>query len=119
MAKAKSETKDKIIHPGSSVEDAKAVGGEGDFGVAEANVVERTYTSQNTKRADPGAATARSGDDGKDGSRVSGAGGNDSGPGSSSGGDLDTDVVGVGDGIGFSSSGPTDETPGPDDASGT
>jgi hypothetical protein len=77
------------IHPGSSTQDAKAVGGKGDFGVPEGDVLERTYTSQNTKRSDRGGVPPRSGDDD---SRVSGAGGSNSGPGSSSGGDVDLDL---------------------------
>jgi hypothetical protein len=102
MAKQKTKTagsstskpgKKRTLHPGGSAEDAKAFGGKGDFGVPESNVIERTYTSANTKQADPGNATARSG---SDGSRVSGVGGNESGPGSSSGGDLDTDIIGFG-----------------------
>jgi hypothetical protein len=106
----------KTTHPGSSVEDARAVGGKGDFGVREDNVAERTYTSENTKRSDPGGAPARSG---SDDSRTSGVGGNESGAGSSSGGDLDTDIVGVGTGIGVAASGKIHEPPGPDDATGT
>ena len=101
-------------HPGSSIEDARAVGGKGDFGVPESNVVGRTYTSTNTKRSDPGGAPARAGDDD---SRTSGVGGNASGVGSSSGGDLDTDIVGVGaDGSGLAASGNVHEPSGPDDA---
>ncbi len=80
----------KVTHPGSSLEDAKAVGGKGDFGVPEGNVVERTYTSRNTKRSDPNAVPARSG---SDESRTSGAGGSNSGLGSSSGGDIDMDIT--------------------------
>jgi hypothetical protein len=111
----KKRTKD--VHPGSSIEDARAVGGKGDFGVPEGEVAERTYTSMNTKRSDPGAAPMRSG---LDGSRTSGVGGNSSGPGSSSGGDLDTDIVGVGTGgSGVAASGKIHEPPGPDDATGT
>ncbi len=104
-------------HPGSSVEDARAVGGKGDFGAAESDVVERTYVSTNTKRSDPGAAPPRAG---AGGDRTSGVGGTRSGPGSSSGGDLDTDIVGVGTGgRGVAASGKVDEPPGPDDATGT
>lgn len=103
-------------HPGSSAADAKAVGGSGDFGVPESNVVERTYTSRNTKRSDRGVAQPSSSEDD---SRTSGAGGNDSGPGSSSGGDLDTDIIGVGTGLGVAESGATNQSPGPDDASKT
>ena len=104
----------KQLHPGSSKEDALAMGGEGDFGVPENDVVNRTYTSENTKRSDPGGAPARGGEDG---SRTSGVGGNISGVGSSSGGDLDPDIVGVGiGGAGVAASGKIHEPTGPDDA---
>ena len=82
------------LKPGSRAEDAAKVGGHGDFGVHENNVAERTYTSENTKHADPGASQPMSFE--HDGRRQSGAGGHDSGPGSSSGGDIDTDFVGIG-----------------------
>jgi hypothetical protein len=120
MAKKKaksSDDKQKDPHPGSSIEDARAVGGKGDFGAPESNVVERTYVSTNTKRSDPGGAPPRAG---LDGSRTSGVGGNQSGPGSSSGGDLDPDIVGVGTGgSGVAFSGKVHEPPGPDDSTGT
>jgi hypothetical protein len=104
-------------HPGSSIEDARAVGGKGDFGVPESNVIGRTYTSTNTKRSDPGNAPARGG---ADDSRTTGVGGNASGVGSSSGGDLDTDIIGVGtDGSGIAASGKVHEPSGPDDAQAT
>ena len=104
-------------HPGSSVEDARAVGGKGDFGVPESDVIGRTYTSTNTKRSDPGGAPARGG---ADDSRTTGVGGNASGVGSSSGGDLDTDIIGVGkDGSGIAASGKIHEPSGPDDAQAT
>jgi hypothetical protein len=106
----------RVLHPGSSGEDAKAMGGKGDFGVAEGDVVERTYTSANTKRADRGGAPAHSG---SHGTRTSGVGGNDSGAGSSSGGDLDTDIIGIGTGSGVAASGKIHEPPGPDDSTGT
>ena len=108
--------KKKTLHPGGSIDDAKAVGGKGDFGVPESNVIERTYTSTNTKRSDRGGATARAG---SDESRTSGVGGRESGPGSSSGGDLDPDVIGLGTGAGIAASGKIHEPAGPDDATGT
>ncbi len=75
------------------------------------------YVSQNTKAADPGAAQPHSGED--DGVRTSGAGGVDSGVGSSSGGDLDTDFIGVGTGgSGISQSGP-DDSMGADETDGS
>lgn len=110
------KNKRQTLHPGSSSEDAKAVGGPGDFGVPEGDVAERTYTSENTKRSDPGGAPARAG---SSGTRTSGVGGNESGPGSSSGGDLDTSIIGVGTGEGVAASGKIHEPPGPDDATGT
>jgi hypothetical protein len=103
-------------HPGSGATGKTA---PGDFGVRESDVVERTYTSLNTKRADPGAAPARST---FEGARTTGAGGNHSGPGSSSGGDLDPDIIGFGKGEmagGIAASGKIHEPPGPDDATGT
>ncbi len=90
------------LKPGSNPEDATKIGGKGDFGVPESDVVGRTYTSRNTKASDPGAAQPRSGEDG---TRTSGAGGVAGGVGSSSGGDIDTDVVGFHP--------PTNETPRP------
>ena len=47
-------SKKKSPHPGGSEEEAKAVGGKLDFGTAESDRTERTYTSLNTKRSDPG-----------------------------------------------------------------
>jgi hypothetical protein len=106
----------KETHPGSSPDDARAVGGEGDFGARADDVTERTYTSQNTKRADRGAAVPRAGENE---GRTSGVGGNQSGVGSSSGGDLDPDIIGLDGRGGVSASGKVNEPPGPDDASGT
>lgn len=82
------------LKPGSNPADAAKVGGKGDFGVHENDVVGRAYTSANTKASDPGNAQANSFEHGE--ARQSGAGGHDSGPGSSSGGDIDTSVVGLG-----------------------
>ena len=86
------------LKPGSSTEDAKALSGEHDFGVPESNTVGRAYTSANTKAADHGAAQVQ--DFEHKGKRDHGVGGRDSGPGSSSGGDIDTDFVGLG-GVGL------------------
>jgi hypothetical protein len=117
MAKqSRKRTGRKETHPGSSPEDARKIGGEGDFGVREDDVAERTYTSQNTKRADRGAASPRAGEN-ED--RTSGVGGNQTGVGSSSGGDLDTDIIGLDGRGGVSASGNVNEPPGPDDATGT
>ena len=79
-------TSDKV---GSNPDAAKDVAGEGDFGVSAANTegdrMTREYVSGETRKQDPGHGTTRS----HDNDRTSGVGGNDSGPGSSSGGDLD------------------------------
>jgi hypothetical protein len=107
-----------VLHPGSSEADAKAIGGSGDFGIAEKDVVGRTYTSRNTKQADRGVTQERSGET-EDSDRTSGAGGTNSGPGSSSGGDLDTDLLGLGTGGGVAASGKVNDVPGPDDSTGT
>jgi hypothetical protein len=101
---------------GSDSQAAKALGGEGDFGVPESDTRERAYTSANTRASDRGAAQPHAGE-GE--GRVAGAGGNASGVGSSSGGDLDTDIVGVGTGgSGIAASGPRG-TSGADDSDGS
>jgi hypothetical protein len=108
------------LKPGSSAEDARAVGGEGDFGESanENNRLDRDYVSRNTKMSDPGAAQPRS--SGMAGARESGAGGSAVGTGASSGGDLDTDIVGVGTGgSGIAQSGVAGRPPGPDDSDGS
>ncbi|HWB53661.1 MAG TPA: hypothetical protein VG722_05690 [Tepidisphaeraceae bacterium] len=94
--------KHKKPKPGSSETDAKKVGGEGDFGVPESDRHERDYTSANTEQSDPGHAHPHSGSM----SRETGVGGNASGPGSSSGGDLSPDFAGVGTDGGMSQNGP-------------
>ncbi|CAN5363743.1 hypothetical protein BH09PLA1_BH09PLA1_05160 [soil metagenome] len=81
---------------GSDANAAKSFGGKGDFGVPETgHERERQYVSQETKSQDPGGIPAHAG---SNASRVTGVGGNESGIGSSSGGDVDTDIVGVGAG---------------------
>jgi hypothetical protein len=93
--------KSKNIHdlkPGSSTADAAKVGGSADFGVPLDHRADRDYASQNTKRSDPGNAPPNSNEE-LDGERVSGVGGSNVGPGSSSSGNFDPDIVGVG-GIG-------------------
>ena len=88
------------LKPGSSAADAAALSGKSDFGIHERDVAERTYTSENTKAADHGSTQANSYE--HTGNRQSGAGARDSGPGSASAGDIDTDFVGLG-GVGLSS----------------
>jgi hypothetical protein len=101
---------------GSDPSAAKEVGGKGDFGVPEGDRIGRTYTSANTRSSDRGAAQPHAGEN-ED--RTSGVGGHASGVGSSSGGDLDTDIVGVGTGgTGVAASGPRG-TSGADDSDGS
>lgn len=103
--------------PGSDPAAAQKAGGKGDFGVPVDQKTDRNYASQNTKAADRGSAHPRSGEDER---RDSGAGKPSTGPGSASGGDVDTDLIGVGTGGStVSQSGSTHRPPGPDDSTGT
>lgn len=104
--------------PGSDAASAKDVKAEGDFGVpvGSGTTRQREYVSENTKRADPGAAQPFAHE--FEGRRTAGAGARYSGDGSGSGGDLDPDVIGVGGGTGVSASGPGAPR-GPDDSDGT
>lgn len=92
---------------------AKSFGGKRDFGVPESgHERDRQYVSQETKSQDPGGMPPHAGDNG---SRVAGVGGNESGVGSSSSGDIDPDIVGVGTGgTTISQSGPDDRKEGRD-----
>src|ERR1044071_5472794 len=101
---------------GSDTAAAKAVGGKNDFGAAESNTIERNYTSANTKASDRGGAQPHSGEN-ED--RTTGVGGQASGVGSSSGGDIDTDIVGVGTGGSGIAQGPAGAPPAADDTEGT
>lgn len=108
------------LKPGGLPEDASAVGGKGDFGVRADDTIARDYTSRNTKAHDRGRAQVRSGERETEGQRVSGAGGVQGGPGSSSGGDLDADLIGVGTGgTGIAQNPSKEHVPGPDDTDGT
>jgi hypothetical protein len=104
--------------PGSDPVPAGDVGASGDFGVPAGAGPdrERDYVNENTKAADPGATQPMAWE--HDGVRDHGAGARDSGPGSSSAGDVDPDIVGVGTGGGVAASGPG-ARPGPDDSDGT
>jgi hypothetical protein len=108
------------LKPGSSAEDARKVGGEGDFGAPAGGerTADRDYVSRNTKMSDPGAAMPYDWE--ADGKRDHGAGARNSGPGSGSGGDVDPDIVGVGTGgSGVSLSGNIGRPSGPDDSDGS
>ena len=104
--------------PGSEADQAKNVGGEGDFGVPVGSGTnrQREYVSENTKMSDPGAAKPRSGE--VDGVRTTGAGWTADAEGSGSEGDVDTDIIGLGTGGGIAASAPG-AAPGPDDSDGT
>jgi hypothetical protein len=117
---SKATATNESLKPGSSAEDARKVGGEGDFGASagQDRPAERDYVSRNTKVSDPGASQAFDWEE--DGVRDHGAGGRSSGPGSASGGDLDPDIVGVGTGgSGIAVSGNVGRPAGPDDSDGT
>lgn len=101
---------------GSSNQAAKDFAGGGDFGVPQSDTAGRAYTSANTRASDPGAAQPHAGENE---GRTAGVGGNASGPGSSSGGDIDTDLIGVGTGGSTVSISPPGRPPGPDDSDGT
>jgi len=101
---------------GSDPQAAKEFGGKNDFGARVDDTTERNYVAANTRASDPGRAQPHAGEDT---SRTAGAGGNATGEGASSAGDIDTDFVGLG-GAGLSQSGPDrDAKPGPDDSDGT
>jgi hypothetical protein len=96
--------------PGSEADQAKNVGGSGDFGVpvGSGTTVQRDYVSQNTRMSDPGAARPRAGE--VDGVRTTGAGWVAEGDGAGSEGDIDTDLLGVGaGGSGIAADGPDDD----------
>lgn len=105
--------------PGSESAEAKNVGGKGDFGspVGAGPDRDRDYVNENTKRADPGATQPMDWE--HDGKRDHGVGAADAGPGSSSGGDVDPDFVGVAGAGGVATSGTIGRAPGADDSDGT
>ena len=119
-ASAKQTSQADSPKPGSDPKEARKVGGKGDFGARAGGerTADRDYVSRNTKMSDPGAAQPW--DFEQDVVRDHGAGARDSGPGSASGGDIDTDIVGVGTGwSGIATSGVTGRPPGPDDSDGS
>lgn len=106
--------------PGSESDKAAEHEASGDFGVhaSRGSRADRDYTSRNTKLSDPGHAQPWSREN-ADGVRTAGAAGHASGTGSSSGGDVDTDLIGVGTGGSVvSQSGPVSR-PGADDTDGS
>lgn len=118
-AGTKSRKKLTTWKPGSEAERARDVASPGDFGahVTASRRGDRDYVSRNTKRSDRGAQQPFSHE--QTGDRTSGALGRNSGPGSSSGGDIDTDIVGVGTGGSGVSQGGPDERIGADESDGS
>jgi hypothetical protein len=105
---------------GSDPEAIHQFGGKHDFGVPadDRHTVEREYVSENTKASDPGAAQPASSE--FEGNRTHGAGGKATGDGSSSGGDLDPDLIGVGTGGSGVADNPAKfDRPGADDTEGS
>ena len=99
---------------GSDPKAARQFGGKNDFGVPETWTRNRSRIclARKQKSNDPGGSFSHSG---SDTARTTGVGGNKSGVGSSSGGDVDTDIIGVGTGgTTISQSGPDDRRDGPD-----
>lgn len=110
------DTKGKV---GSDPEAAKSFGGKHDFGVPanKGRTPDRDYTSHNVKASDPGNAQPDSSE--FTGVRTHGAGGKASGEGSSSGGDIDPDIIGVGTGGSGIAASPPGHRVGADDTDGT
>jgi hypothetical protein len=101
--------------PGSESKQAKDVIAPDDFGVPVGSGPsrDRDYVTNNTRKSDPGATQPADWEE--IGVRDHGAGGPAGGPGSSSAGDLDPDIVGVGTGgSGIAQAGPGGPA-GPDD----
>jgi hypothetical protein len=80
---------------GSDLDAARNFGGNNDFGAKESDTIERSYASRGVRDQDPGGPPERA--TGAE-TRDAGVGGPASGPGCNSGGDLDTDIIGVGTG---------------------
>ena len=118
MAQKNPRRQKKTGKVGSDRSALKSVGGKGDFGIPAGEAgIERDYVAENTRASDRGAAQPASEE--FEGDRTHGAGGKASGVGSSSGGDLDTDFIGVGtggSGIAADIAHAEEYRPGPDDA---
>jgi hypothetical protein len=110
-----------MLKPGSSADDAKAVGGSGDFGAREGDAAQANYASRAVRNQDKGVVPVEANHPTLAGGDItSGAGMPASGDGGNSGGNLDPDIVGVGTGgSGIATSGATHRGPGPDDSDGS
>lgn len=106
--------------PGSESDPAQQPDAPGDFGVhaSRSSAGDRAYTSRNAKLSDPGNAQPWSREN-ADGDRTAGAAGHASGVGSSSGGDLDPDLIGVGTGGSMIAQSGPGNRPGEDDTDGS
>jgi len=112
-----SRREDKV---GGDRQAAEKIGGKLDFGIPASEAAPRDYRPHNPQhpsiedQADDHRAIGPKGT----GQRTRGVGTEDRGkPGRGSGGDVDTDVIGIGDGVGVAASGEIHEPPGPDDVS--
>jgi hypothetical protein len=101
---------------GADPKAARAVGGGLDFGIKPADAARRAARGE-TFDPERG-ASSRAARPGVDLPRDAGAGKPDSGPGSNSGGDLDTDFTGVGTAGGLAQDPPTSVTIGPASSAG-
>jgi hypothetical protein len=119
---AKRTTAKKQSKFGADPRAAKKFGGKNDFGIPASSAARTRAVSDEIKNQPEGShrTDPRPARSGEDGARVTGVGGNASGPGSSSGGDLDPDIVGVGTGgSGISQAGPDDNVSQPEMSDGT
>jgi hypothetical protein len=102
---------------GSDASAAKHFADKNDFGIPSQDAGRFTGAAEEAKYQPEGdhQHDPRQAHSGGDGNRDSGVGGVNAGPGSSSGGDVDTDIVGVGiQGSGLSEGGPDERTQGAD-----
>ncbi len=98
---------------GGGREERDKIGGKGDFGIPADQAIDRALRQDDEYAARPAGSrmTGRG-----DTARQHGVGAQGGGVGKGSGGDVDTDLIGVGTPGGGSVTGDTEYTPGPDDA---
>jgi len=107
---------------GSNRRAAKKFGGKTDFGIAQKPSL-REYSRRKSRETKFQPAASHQRDTRQErgsvqSARVSGVGKSNAGPGGSSGGDLDPDVIGVGTGRGLAQSGPDQNVSGPESTTG-
>ena len=98
-----SDSRDKSSTTTTARRATKRSRNSGDFGIPAIEARDRACAGEDLMHRENEPRTARGN---VVGNRESGVGAPDSGPGSSSGGDLDTDIIGVGTGSGLAQSGP-------------